>query len=76
MMYTRDIQRQRFKRRALVILYLIFLLATAGEIFLTLNRKIEINLKKIEASEDIQIPLHLPEDGKVEFTRIKRQLHL
>lgn len=75
-MYTKDLQRIRWKRKALVLLYLIFLLATAGEIFLTINRKIDINLKKVEVREEIEIPLHLPENSKVEFTRIKRQLHL
>lgn len=51
---------------------MIFILATIGEIFLTLNHLEEARTKNIEVEESVTIPTHLPESTHYEFIRIER----
>ena len=71
-MYREIHRRHKWKRKALIGLYLIFILANIGEIFLTLNHLEEARIKKIEVEESIKIPLHLPEETHYEFIRIEK----
>ncbi len=71
-MYREIHQRQYWKKKALAGLYLIFILATVGEIFLTLNHLKEARIKNIEVEESVTIPIHLPESTHYEFIRIER----
>ena len=71
-MYREIHQRQYWKKKALAGLYLIFILATVGEIFLSLNHLEEAKVKKIEVKESVEIPIHLPESASYEFIRIER----
>ena len=71
-MYREIHQKQYWKKKALVGLYLIFILATVGEIFLTLNHLEEARIKNIEVEESVTIPIHLPENTRYEFIRIER----
>ncbi len=71
-MYREVHQRQHWKQKALAGLYLTFILATVGEIFLNLNHIEEARIKHIEVHEDVKIPIHLPEHVNFEFVRHER----
>jgi len=70
-MYRYSGKRYKPKELALAGLYAIFLLATAGEFFYALNdnNRREPKLDKVEKHEQ-QIPIHLPEDSKIDFVRL------
>lgn len=70
MMYSLKGRRYKPKEVALAGLYLVFLLATAGEFFYALKSQnhLEVTHDKIEKHE--QIPVHLPEESKIEFVRM------
>lgn len=72
MMYREIHRRHKWKRKALIGLYLIFILANIGEIFLTLNHIEEARIKHVEVQKAIEIPIHLPEETTFEFVRIER----
>ncbi len=72
MMYREIHKRHKWKRKALIGLYLIFILANIGEIFLTLNRIEEARIKHVEVQETLKIPIHLPEETTFEFVRVER----
>lgn len=72
MMYTRELTRYKWKRKTLVILYLVFILAHLGEIFLNLEHIKEAKNHQVEVKESLKIPIHLPHEAKIEFIKIEK----
>jgi hypothetical protein len=69
---TKLLHRYKWKQKALMALYIIFLLATVGEFFYALNHSKVETEHQVEVENEIEIPPHLPEESKLEFIRIAR----
>jgi hypothetical protein len=71
MMYS-PTEGRRYKRKemALAGLYAIFLLATAGEFFYAIKTSNPHELKGEKVEKHEQIPVHLPEESKLDFIRM------
>ncbi len=69
-MYSSEGKRYRPKETALAGLYLIFLLATAGEFFYALKNSEHHTSKPDKVDKHEQIPTHLPEESKLDFIRL------
>ncbi len=69
-MYRYSGTRYKRKETALAGLYLIFLLATAGEFFYALKSQDQHETKSDKVEKHEQIPVHVPEESKVEFVRM------
>ena len=69
-MYRCSDKRYKRKETALAGLYLVFLLATAGEFFYALDSQNQHETKSDKMEKHEQIPVHVPEESKVEFVRI------
>jgi len=63
--------KRKWKEQAVLALYLLFLLAQVSEFFYAYKVQSEKE-KRVEVENRIQIPPHLPEEGKLEFTRIPK----
>lgn len=72
-MYTRQGKaKHKYKEKVLAALYLAFLLAEAGEFFVSIKEKSSPESHQSEVEEHLRMPEHLPENSTHELVTFRK----